>query len=1014
MSQLGYSVNVEDLDITTLKAQKAIPSEVSPRKVLRICANDYVEVVVLDFDQEGRMTRSACTRTARSWKENRLTKPVLLFTNGKDSFAVIVTGKGTGGEAKILRLSDRMYKTDLDVVESMAHPGTDEELRRNYDTVFFPYEKVRSEFFEGYRDIYQRIDKIVEKRLGGKSASYAQRFLGRLMFLYFLQRKGWLNSDKRFLDTLRGYKELNNLFYKSLNTGGTHGIPFLNGSLFEKEEFMDEEMENLLCDDMDVMFKKARTFFDQYNFTVDELAPLEVDVSIDPALIGTVFENMLPEYERGSRGTFYTPRSESSFICRRALANYFGCKDKISSNGKNFGDGLALYIDKLRKSKSEKEVMEFREKLLSIRVMDPAVGSGGFLLVMMQEIIGLVQEAEVIVGWRSDPEEYKKKILPNLYGFDIEPEAIEIARLRLWLSLIIDQKEPEPLPNLDMNLIKINDSLRRSVTQTTLDPEVEELREKLNRLKTMYLNEHEARKKTRLREQLQNCSSELARRTGEDPNVIEFHLQPLADIVVMNPPYVRQEAIPEKSKSYYTSKYELGKKSDLYAYFLVRSLQLLSADGVMAVISSDKWLETGYGVSLQRKLKDNSIAIYGQRERSFGADINTVITVYSAGKQNLPVHFTYLESYAGNEIRQDIAIDRKDLKPGKWFYLRAPKIFIEKMLPKLTYKLSDFAEIRFGIKTGANDFFCIKDVSHLYEANYLTNPKKFETGGIDCRTAEDLRRKGLIYIENEGGERFVIDVKDVAPMIRSPTELDSYVIKRTPSLIFKPNPPHRPGPHSALYIRWGEEKTIEVTKGKDAGKKLKGYHKLSSTIGHRPFWFNVPELPPARVISHKFFHDRHFVSFSPASVLADHTCDLIYPRVIDGRTLWLAMNSTIFYLAKELFGLRMGGAALQILTGDYNEIPIPDLRPIRFDDTLATSFDRKPLRYRDELEQSDRKELDLTLLTAMGFSEPRKLLPQIYEAFVEVVGDRLIKAGRHLAKDDEQASQSGRLTANDY
>jgi type II restriction/modification system DNA methylase subunit YeeA len=178
---------------------------------------------------------------------------------------------------------------------------------------------------------------------------------------------------------------------------------------------------------MDPLFKEERSFFNNYNFTVDEVSPLELEVSIDPALIGTVFENMLPEYERGSKGTFYTPASESSFICRRALANYLGYPDRISDDKTRFQDGLRLYIEKLREMKSEKEVRDFREKLLKTVILDPAVGSGGFLLVAMQEIIPTIQEAESTVGWKSDPEEYKKRILPNLYGFDIEGEAIEIA-----------------------------------------------------------------------------------------------------------------------------------------------------------------------------------------------------------------------------------------------------------------------------------------------------------------------------------------------------------------------------------------------------------------------------------------------------------------------------------------------------------------------------------------------------------------------------------------------------------
>ena len=1004
LRELGYPLKVMVLDMPTLREQRAIPSDIEAARVLRLYVDDFVEVALVEFGSDADLRRSLCTRTTRSWKENRLIKPLLLFTNGIVSYAVIVPGKGIGGEAKALGLSDRLYRTDLEVLESMRFPGKEEELSRNYDSVFFPYQKVRDEFFKGYRDLYERVEKAVEKELRGESTSYAQRFLGRLMFLYFLQRKGWLKGNRRFIDTIKDYKELNVLFYESLNREGTPGIPFLNGSLFEREDYMTAQMENRLYSKMDQLFKDARKFFSDYNFTVDETSPLEVEVSIDPALIGTVFENMLPEYERGSKGTFYTPRGESSFICRRALTNYLGLGDAISPDGKSFYDGLSKYLESLAKSKSEKEVREFREKLLSLRILDPAVGSGGFLLVMMQEIIGLIQEAEAVVGWKSDVELYKKRILPNLYGFDIEPEAIEIARLRLWLSLIIDQKEPEPLPNLDMNIIAIKDSLRQPEAQRSIDPKVEALRETFTEVKAKYLNEHDAKNKKRLKDQLQEISEEIAKRTGTDPSVIEAYMPQKADVIVMNPPYVRQESLPQAKKDYYVNEYSLSKKSDLFVYFLVRNLSLLVDDGVASVISSDKWLETDYGVSLQKKLKDHLIAIYGQRERTFGADINTVITVYSKKRVDKPMRFTYLESYGGKEVRRHVEIKRSELAPGKWFYLRAPKVFLEKIMPKLTHQLGCLAEVRFGTKTGANEFFYMKDVSHVYEADYLSDPKRFKNWGVNARTKTELEKQGLIYIENEGGQRFVVDKKDVTKVIRSPTELDSYIIKEIPSLLFKPDPPNKPGPYSMKYIKWGEKQDVMIKKGKKKGAVIKGYKNLTTIQSHRPNWFNVPDLGPSHIIPNRFLHERHFTSFSKNRVLASDACALIYPKYNKAEKLWLYMNSTIFYLTEELYGMRMGGGSLEILAGEYENFPAFDLQKVDIDDKIISLLDRKPLKYDEEIRNKNRRALDVFILKKMGFEDLDKLLEELYAAFVEVVNDRLVKAGRQRSEYSDDAN----------
>lgn len=992
LRKLGYPLKVMVLDIPTLREQMALPSDTETSRVLRLYVDDFVEVALVEFDSDVDLRRSICTRTARSWKENRLIKPLLIFTNGIDSYAVIVPGKGIGGEAKVLGLSDRLYRTDLEVLESMRFPGKVEELSRNYDGVFFPYQKVRDEFFKGYRDLYERVKKAVEKELKCDSTSYAQRFLGRLMFLYFLQRKGWLKGNRRFIDTIKDYKELNVLFYESLNREDTLGIPFLNGSLFEREDYMTGQMENRLYSKMDQLFKDARKFFSDYNFTVDETSPLEVEVSIDPALIGTVFENMLPEYERGSKGTFYTPRGESAFICRRSLTNYLGLEDAISPDGKSFYDCLSKYLEGLAKIKSEKEVREFREKLLSLRILDPAVGSGGFLLVMMQEIIGLIQEAEAVVGWKSDVELYKKRILPNLYGFDIEPEAIEIARLRLWLSLIIDQKEPEPLPNLDMNIIAIKDSLRQPEAQRSIDPKVEALRETFTEVKAKYLNEHDAKNKKRLKDQLQEISEEIAKRTGTDPNVIEAYMPQKADIIVMNPPYVRQEAFPQDKKEYYAKEFSLNKKSDLFAYFLARNLSLLAPNGVASVISSDKWLETDYGVSLQKKLKDHLIAIYGQRERTFSADINTVITVYSRKKIDKPVSFTYLESYGGTEIRRSATMKKTELSAGKWYYLRAPSVFLQCLLPQLNHKLREFAAVKFGIKTGANKFFFMKDISHLYEGDYLADQAKFKAWNVSAKNISELKKQGLIYIENEGGNRFVIDSKDVVPILRSPTEVDSYIIDETLSLVFRPEPPDKPGKYSKQYIRWGENVSVEITKGTEEGKKVRGFGSLSTTKAHRPFWFNVPNIGPAPIISFKFIGERHFTPLHPEGVLADHTCDLVYPRKGYERKLWIYMNSSLFFLTKELYGIRMGGGALQMhSTEELEGLPVADIEKLPSDFPID-ALKRTPLPLFSELEQADRTEYDCMVLKCLGFEKPDTLFQEMKKALVEVIEDRLIKA----------------------
>ena len=1001
MSERGYEVVEERLDVETLVKQKVIPGTHRPNDVVLLYRDRYVEAAALVYDE--LPSRGVCVRVARQWRSNRFYRPLLIFTdgNGASCYAVVVRGAGLEGEARVLRLEDRLYRTDLEVLESIRHPGSPEDLVRKYDEEFFPYERVRDEFFERYRELFEEVVCIVRPVLGEKRGKeYAQRFLGRLMFLYFLQRKGWLNNDRSYIDKIGGFRELNTLFYERLNRPNGDGIPYLNGSLFEREDYLTDDVVRKIEGKMDGLFLKARKLFNDYNFTVDETSPLEVEVSIDPLLLGTVLENMLPEHERGEKGTFYTPVNEIGFICRKALAALLGLEDRVE--GDKLVDGLQKYIKGVKERRDEREIREFRERLLSLKVCDPAVGSGGFLVVMMQTILSLIQEVEEAVGWRTDPALHKARILPNLYGFDIEPEAVEIARLRLWLSLIVDQKTPEPLPNLDLNIMVTSDSLtmlEQAVLDENLFKHFAEKVDYLRELKGRYVVEHNPLKKSELRNRIEKIQRELEETIPGKARKglpIELFLLERPDIVVMNPPYVRQEKINPRDKEHYVAIYSLDRTSDIYAYFIVRALKLLKDGGAAAVISSDKWLEVGYGVKLQEKLKPHLLAVYGQRRRSFGADVNTVITVFKKSRfpEDHPIQFIYLEKYGGEKVVIYKSIPRGQLKPGKWYYLRAPRIFEEVLLPKLTHTLKEFAEIKFGIKTGANEFFYMKDVTHLYEADYLANPEKFEKWGVKAKTAKELEEQGLIYIENEGGERFVINKEDTKPIIRSPEEIRSYQITHQKTLCLHTRTPRR---YTEQYINEYAKRIIIINNKKIPFSKR-------PTFKSKKIWYHLPDFKTSRMILLKSFHDTIYQPLAEQPVLCDQRAYLFYTR-LNVDELWKYLNSTLFYLTMELYSDRLGGGALDIRVEDYQNMPVPDLSKIVINFPSKKLLERKPLPYYEEVKQPDRRELDKAVLRALGFPENEldKLVDELHKAFVWVVEDRLIKAGRPLEveEDDE-------------
>ncbi len=921
-TDLGYPLSEDKIPTQFLHDRKAIPSGVNLKEA-RLVYHDPlgIDLIVLEFDR--MPSRIGASRIARYWKEHQGGRQLLIFTDGNASYAIVISGAVEKPDTKlrILSLSDKLYRTDTEALETLRYTGDSKSLREHYDRSFLPYEKVRKDFFERYRSLYKDTVKSVEPVLGDNSNSYAQRFLGRLMFLYFLQRKGWLKQDKSFVDSIKDYSELNWVFYVGLSTDGNTGLPYLDGTLFEREDYLTPEKEEMIKDGMNMIFKRARELFNQYNFTVDELSPREVEVSLDPAMIGTIFENMLPENERGSKGTFYTPPEEISFICRRALASYLHIQEPVKKiEGKDvLRDGISTLIEKLHNEKSEKEVRELRDKILSITVLDPAVGSEGFLLGMMQEMVDLLRQADETVGWYQDVDIYKSTILQNLFGFDIEDEAIEIARLRIWLSMIVDKKEPEALQSLDLNIVKISDSLvRLDGVQRKLGDELESTWDEMRTIREKFAKAKKQDERVKLRKELQRIQGDIEKRTGVKGGIIESWVPKPVDIIVMNPPYVRQQSIPNDKKMYYSSNYNvngkpINKKSDLYCYFILRALNLINPDGIISVISSDKWLETGYGEDLQKALSSRLIGVYGQRERTFGADVNSIIFVYgSKTDSSKTTEFVYLESYFSLSVRNHVQFVRKDLKPGKWFYLRAPKLFMEKIFPKLTHKLGDFAEIKFGIKTGANDFFYMKDVSPSYEADYLANPKKFEDWGVSAKNERELKEHGLIYIENEVGERFILDAKDVMSLVRSPREVDSYILRKPKSYVFYTDQKKEPGVYSRKYIEYNMKKNYVIQKGTRKGEVVNGVHLLDSVSKNRPKWYNLRRLAPANLISNEVTHERHFTVYSPNPILASDMFILIYPIKVEAQIIHLFMNSTLFYILKELLGKRMGGGALKI------------------------------------------------------------------------------------------------------
>jgi hypothetical protein len=365
----------------------------------------------------------------------------------------------------------------------------------------FSVEKVTIEFFEKYKGLFleleESLNKIVKQngdlakefnKKGISTVDFTKKLLGQIVFIYFLQKKGWLGIEKdetgKFKEWGTGPKDflkrlynkdvvdynnffndiLEPLFYEALAKDRVTEndyysrfrckIPFLNGGLFEPLGGYNWTDIDILLDDK--IFGKIIETFNSYNFTVKEDEPLEKEVAIDPEMLGKVFENLLEIKDRKSKGSYYTPREIVYYMCQESLINYLENKTGIDKKQiENFIHNGEI-SDQIRDIKKKVDIL-----LKNIKIVDPAIGSGAFPVGMMTEI---VKARSVLTKFFPKEEQserltynFKRECIENsLYGVDIDPGAVDIARLRLWLSLIVDETDIhkiKPLPNLDYKIM---------------------------------------------------------------------------------------------------------------------------------------------------------------------------------------------------------------------------------------------------------------------------------------------------------------------------------------------------------------------------------------------------------------------------------------------------------------------------------------------------------------------------------------------------------------------------------
>ena len=582
-----------------------------------------------------------------------------------------------GPHERLRTAAERVAMLDLSTLDPDLFGLSPLAIQQRHDEAF-NVEAVTRKFFTDYRRIFEDTEKQIEGLENEELRLFTLRLFNRLLFLTFLERKGWLAFEGRsdylhalweahqaevasgateanfYRDRLEllffsGLNNASHLDLMRINQGGFLSerigqVPYLNGGLFEESD-LDRRAGVTVPDAVFAPIFEDLIY--RYNFTVTESTPLDIEVAVDPEMLGRIFEELVTG--RHETGSYYTPKPVVSFMCREALKAYLHDRCQRESMA-----AIAAFVDE-HDAQALADPEGVLQALQEIRCCDPACGSGAYLVGMLHELVDLRQALFVTRGVDAQAV-YDRKleiIRRNLYGVDIDPFAVNIARLRLWLSLIVDfeGETPPPLPNLEFK-IEVGDSLT-GPAPGQLQPDLfhHQQVEEYFRLKGEFMTAH-GPQKLELRQRIEELQAQIAAWasggesdgfdwavtfaevfagpglspatvTGAMTRGVDVHTAPLVnatagqmqlaaqegqppgfDVVLTNPPYVRQELLGRELKQVLGKRYPEVYRgtADLYVYFYARALHLLRAGGAGSFISSNKWLRAGYGQKLRQHL----------------------------------------------------------------------------------------------------------------------------------------------------------------------------------------------------------------------------------------------------------------------------------------------------------------------------------------------------------------------------------------------------------------------------
>lgn len=584
------------------------------------------------------------------------------------------------------------------------------------------------------------------------------------------------NKEKTF------FKESNSQIIERFKT-----VPFLNGGLFEcLDKLVDDKdnkknievftdgfsrepnwmafiPNNLFWQKEDGEHEGVIHLLSRYNFTVEENSPSDVQVALDPELLGKVFENLLGTYNpetsetaRKDSGSFYTPREIVSFMVDESIKDYLSktVKNLTSENIQIlFNDNVECY-----NSDNKAEIVN---ALKSMKILDPACGSGAFPMGALQRIVHLIQKCNGVTSDKNSLYSLKLDLIEKcLYGVDIQPIAVQICKLRFFISLICEQDKTDsisdnygfnPLPNLETKFVAANSLIgmeRKSQNDLFSDPDgkIEKKKLEIQEKRHEHFKAPTAEAKAKCREDDRKLRAELANLLEQnkmfapkdaeqltewnpyDQNAVSpffdaewmFNTAEGFDIVIGNPPYIQLQKDSGKLANLYEAQNykSFAKTGDIYCLFYEKGCNLLNSTGRLCFITSNKWMRAGYGEKLRdyfaKNVNPKLLVDFAGVKVFESATVDTNILLFEKGKnEGKTLSCTTIAltkdglSNLSDFVKQN-SCDCSFTTKESWVILSPIEQSIKKKIESAGVPLKDWdISINYGIKTGFNDAFII-------------------------------------------------------------------------------------------------------------------------------------------------------------------------------------------------------------------------------------------------------------------------------------------------------------------